>query len=386
MSFPWLKDTAPASPQIAPRGTRRSSFVGGGLSRAAFGRLDPAIVGLTILALGMGFYRLDAKSLGHDELVSAAHARLDLAHLWTVITTHDPNMALYYVLLHFWVRIFGYTAPALRSLSVVAGALAVPVTIVLGRRLFGRPVGAVAGLLLAISPFLIHSEQTARSYALLVTLVALSWYFFVAALERPTTGSQVGFVLTISLAILTHYMAAYVLLVQVLVLLAVKRRSAFTRRWLMTAVAVALLCAAVAVALPLGRALHGIGWIRDPPLRWLFGLPIQLAGGRALGVVLVILGCYGLLRVFRAFPRWRVGLVTAWCIGPVLLDFTVSKLVQPMFLSYYLITVLPAFLLLAAVGLVKLPGRTARLSGLTLVVVLSVILISNWYTHAGGRI
>ena len=53
---------------------------------------------------------------------------------------------------------------------------------------------------------------------------------------------------------------------------------------------------------------------------------------------------------------------------------------------HYLITVLPAFLLLAAVGLVKLPGRTARLSGLGLVVVLSVILISNWYTHAGGRI
>ena len=231
----------------------------------------------------MGFYRLGAKSLGYDELVSAAHARLDLAHLWTVITTHDPNMALYYVLLHFWVRIFGYTATALRSLSVVAGALAVPVTMVLGRRLFGRPVGAVAGLLLAISPFLVHAEQTARSYALLVTLVALSWYFFVAALERPTTGRQVGFVLAISLAILAHYMAAYVLLVQVLCLLAVERRAAFTWRWLVTAVAVALLCIAVAVAVPLGRALHGIGVDPGSPGAVAFRLTHSASWGESLG-------------------------------------------------------------------------------------------------------
>jgi mannosyltransferase len=115
---------------------------------------------LTILALGMGFYRLDAKSLWYDELVSVGNARLDLGQLWRVITTRDPNMSLYYVLLHFWVRIFGYTTTAIRSLSVVAGALTVPVTVVLGRRLFGRPVAAVAGLLLAISPFFIHYEQT----------------------------------------------------------------------------------------------------------------------------------------------------------------------------------------------------------------------------------
>ena len=219
--------------------------------------------------------------MGPDEIVSAAHARLDLAHLLNRITSHDPNMALYYVLLHFWVRIFGYTATALRSLSVVAGALAVPVTILLGRRLFGRPVGAVAGLLLAISPFFVHAEQTARSYALLVTLVALSW-IFVAALERPTTARQVGFVLAIGLAILAQYMAAYVLLVQVLVLLVVERRAVFTRRWLITTVGVALLGTAVAVAVPIGSGLQGISWIRDPPARWLFGLPIQLAGGRAL--------------------------------------------------------------------------------------------------------
>jgi hypothetical protein len=63
----------------------------------------------------------------------------------------------------------------------------------------------------------------------------------------------------------------------------------------------------------------------------------------------------------------------------VLLDFALSKLGHPTFIPYYLIIVLPAFLLLAAVGLVRLPGRATGIIVLGLLAVVSGVRISNWY-------
>ncbi len=349
------------------------------LSHGPLRRIDPVIAALTILAFAVASYRLGTKSFWLDEAVSADHARLGLSGLWKVISGGDPNMGLYYALLHFWVRIFGSGETAIRSLTVVLGGLAVPVTALLGQRLFGRAAGLVAGLLLALSPFFVQYEQTARSYALVVLLVALSSYFFVAELDRPSRWTRVGYVLASVLAIYAHYFAAYVLLVQLLTLLAVKRRAALTREWLTAGVAVAVMCAPEAVfAVRAGTG--GISWISKPSLSSLVHLPAVIAGGSLLASVLIILGCYGFLRALADGRRWRAGFVAAWCAVPVLLDFAVSELGHPTFVPYYLIVVLPAFFLLAAAGVVRLPGRaTGMIVVLGLLVVLSAVKVSDWY-------
>jgi mannosyltransferase len=332
---------------------------------------------LTILAIGVASYRLGSKSLWLDEAISADHARVGLTDLWKVVTDSDPNQGLYYVLLNFWTRLFGYDEAALRSLTVLLGALAVPAMVLLGKRLFGRATGLTAGLLLALSPFLVHYEQTARSYALLVLLVVLSSYFFVCELEQPSRATRVGFVLTSTLAFYTHYLAAFVLVVLPLTLLAVKRRAALTRDWLVTGGAIAILCAPEAVfAVRRGNPPE---WIPSPSLSSLTDLPSELAGGTALSIALLFLVCYWVVRAAADRRRWPVGFVAAWFVIPVLLDFAVSKLGTSFFISYYLIIALPAFLLLAANGLVRLPGRATQMGALGLLIIGSGVGISDWY-------
>jgi hypothetical protein len=75
-------------------------------------RADPlggAVAGVTILGFALAAYGLGAKSTWLDEAVSTDHARPGLSSLWTVITSHDPNMgfsledyraATHYVLAH----------------------------------------------------------------------------------------------------------------------------------------------------------------------------------------------------------------------------------------------------------------------------------------------
>ena len=341
-------------------------------------RVDPAIAALTILGFALASYRLGTKSMWLDEATSANHARLGLGGLWTVLSSTDPNMGLYYVLLHFWVRVFGYSEAAVRSMTVVLAGWSVPVMVLLGKRLFGRATGLLAGLLLAISPFFVQYEQTARSYALVVLLVPLSSYFFVAELERPARATRVAYVLSSSLAVYAHYFAAYVLLAQLATLLAVKRRGSLTGGWLIAAAAVAGLCAPEVVFA--FRAGPGkVSWLQAPTVRTLAHLPSELAGGIALAVVLIVLVCYGFARAAADRREWQVGFLAAWLAIPVILDFAVSTIVQPLFLDYYLIVVLPPFLLLAAAGVARLPRRAAQAIVLGPLVVLSAVGVRHWY-------
>ena len=359
-----------------------SSSARGERRRGLLQSIDPAIAAVTILGFALASYRLGTKSMWLDEATSANHARLGLAGLWTVVSSSDPNMGLYYLLLHWWVRVFGYSEAAVRSMTVVLAGWSVPVMAMLGKRLFGRATGLLAGLLLAISPFFVQYEQTARSYALVVLLLLLSSYFFVAELEQPARATRVAYVLSSTLAVYAHYFAAYVLLVQLLTLLAVKRRGALTRGWLTAAAAVAMLCAPeVVFALRAGSG--NVSWLHAPTVGKLVYLPSELAGGIALAVVLIVLVCYGFTRAAADRQEWQAGFLAAWLVIPVILDFAVSKVAQPLFLDYYMIIVVPPFLLLAAAGVAKLPQRAAQATAVGLLIALSAVGIRKWYTAPG---
>lgn len=57
------------------------------------------------VALGLNFYRLGDPSLWFDEILSVTRALQPLPAVWKIIWTTQPNMALYYLLLHFWLDV-----------------------------------------------------------------------------------------------------------------------------------------------------------------------------------------------------------------------------------------------------------------------------------------
>src|SRR4029077_921479 len=101
------------------------------------------------------------------------------------VTWNDPNMMLYYVLLHFWSVIAGNSPLALRMPSILFSVAAVPAIYLLGRRLFNQSVGFIAALLLAGNATAIDYAQIIRSYSLVILLVVASSFFFVKLVALP---------------------------------------------------------------------------------------------------------------------------------------------------------------------------------------------------------
>jgi mannosyltransferase len=210
---------------------------------------------ITLLALGLRLYRLDAQSLWYDEGFSVYLARMDLPEI-TARTAADIQPPLYYYLLHGWINLFGDSEKALRGLSVLWGVLAVPVVYAVAWQLFrSRLAGLLAALLLAVSPLNVWYGQETRMYTLLTFLCLLSSYLLLLVVSRtwrfgnrssqspdsPLAGSASGvgwdwqvlalwaaYTLTNVAALYTHYFAFFVLAFQAAYVLVLYLMAFFT--------------------------------------------------------------------------------------------------------------------------------------------------------------
>jgi mannosyltransferase len=350
----------------------RSSVVTAAVATAVAAALDALFVG--------------RKSFWEDEGSSWAFAQGSLSNLKHAVLHVDPNMTLYYGLLHLWLHVAD-SEGAIRALSGIFAVLTVPVIYLLGDRLFGPIAGALAAITFAVNAFVVEYAQEARSYSLVTLLVTLSSYFFVSELLHPSRWTRAAYVATSVLAMYAHFFAIWILLVQLLTLLFFRRDVLLTRRWLSVVAAIGLgyLPAAAQIA-RFGHA--NIGWIPRPTLRTLVHTSARLAGGHWALLLLALASAAFLGRsaLSRTAPRWRIGFVLMWLLLPVLSSFVLS-FVETMFYPAYLIVSVPAVALVVGGGLAALAERGGLERATAVVLLVAILALSGlqlhqWYSTA----
>ena len=143
-----------------------------------------AISILLFLALALRLYCLDCKGLWYDEVASLEVAGRGLnAFLTDRFGWMSVQTPLHYLLvwLTSWPLDPAQSAVLVRLPSALAGALATLVVYGLGRELFGRHQGLLAGMALALSAVHIGYSQDLRPYSLLALFTVLSVYCLVVA-------------------------------------------------------------------------------------------------------------------------------------------------------------------------------------------------------------
>jgi mannosyltransferase len=347
-----------------------------------FRSLDFPVVALTAFSIALACIRLGTKSLNADETVSAHYAQLGLGDLWHVITGPDPNMGLYYVLLHFWAQIFGVSEAALRSLGVLLSCFAIGLIVAIGTQLFGRRAGLIAGLLLAVDAAFVASEQEARAYGPVVTVTLLSTYLFLRALERPTPQRIATYAMASIVAVYFHYFAALLLVVHLLALLTRDDQRQHARSWALAGSAI-VVCSVPELLFARGDRLN-VAWIQRPSLHDLAGFPGYLAagdihGGSIAAGFFAIAIAYWLLTGFRRRYRWATCFALAWLVVPVILTFVESTIGQSFWVNQYMIIVLAPCLMLVGAGLAAAPRREITVAAVVLAVVLLAIDLQRLY-------
>ncbi|MBI5305058.1 MAG: glycosyltransferase family 39 protein [Chloroflexi bacterium] len=209
---------------------------------------------ILLLAFLVRIARLDFQPLWWDEGYSLFFATRDFVTMLerTAIDIHPP---LYYAFLQGWIALAGKSDIAVRLMSVAIGVAAIPLLYALARELFDDDLVANgAALILALSPLHVYYSQEVRMYGMVTLFGLASMYLFVRLLHMPTgrprTGLfAMGYALATAAALYTQYYAAFILALQVLVILVlfVRRSPRVTRRsiphWFGAWIAIALLYA-----------------------------------------------------------------------------------------------------------------------------------------------
>ena len=176
------------------------------------------LAGLVVLAATLRFATLGVHSLDSDEGFTAQIASKSLGGALSQVPDTESTPPLYYALVWLWSKLFGSSEAGLRSLSALAGTLAVPVVYLIGAELRSRAAGLAAAALVSASPLLVWYSQEARAYMLFMLLAALSFYAFVRALREPRWLAWWAIVSAAALA--THYFAAVTVVPEAIWLLA----------------------------------------------------------------------------------------------------------------------------------------------------------------------
>lgn len=151
---------------------------------------------------------LGRQSLWRDEGFSVQLSHLGVAEI--IRNRADDNHApLYFVFLHYWVRIFGDSEASLRLPSALFGAAAVYLIYRAGLLLFDRRIALLAAFLLSISRLNITHSREARMYSLVVLLVLLSMQAFLKLQSKWSWRSALAYLLPTVLLLYTHAYAVF---------------------------------------------------------------------------------------------------------------------------------------------------------------------------------
>lgn len=347
-------------------------------SRRTHGWRRPAAVGavqllsFAIVLLGSRF-AYSGKSLRLDEAQSLWQTDRSYGAMLDVVAG-DVHVPLYHVLLRTWRLLLGPDVQTARQLSLVFLLASIPVFYLVARKVLSTSWALFAVVLFSCSPFLQWYGNEARMYSLLVLVTLVSQYFFLtvtAAGGGRRSAAWIGYALTAVVGSYVHYFFAFVLITQGLFLLALWRR--VPRGSHLRLGAVALLVVAAFSPWLLQFAASGAGGGMRPSLlapssvdysnvyaQFFFGLQSDGVNRLASSTwPLLVLAALASVRVGSRLER-ATGYLLAAAFVPVLLAFVASHLVQPFFLSRYMIAALPALLLVAVRFLSTLSRPVAR--------------------------
>lgn len=321
-------------------------------------------------------------SLWGDEGFAATLAIKPIIQIIKIVS-RDTSPPLYYLCLHFWMKFFGTSEVAIRSLSFLFFLGTVLTVFLIGKYLWDKKTGILAALLTFANPFLFTYAFEGRMYAILAFTSILAVYFFLKK-------NQLGFILAATAALYSHHFSIFILgFLGIWDFWEAKFR--FKEAWIIKpAIIVALLYLPWLYPLYYQTSLVGSGfWLGRPATKDFLGVVVKFLVGEpktmvqrvALGLVLLTVVLRGIKKSKKVKKDKKETIfLLGWFFAPLALTFIISQFFQSIFYDRYMLASIPAaFLLLAS--------NRKKVSIILITLIILLLGYHNWqyFTHPNKR-
>jgi len=299
---------------------------------------------------------LDFGCISGDEPFTIFYSQQDLADMLSLFK-NENNPPLHFILLHFWIKLFGISPFATRFLSLIFSSITVVFIYKLGKKSFNIRVAIIASLIYTFSNYHIFFAHETRVYALFTLLTAVSMYAFLS-LSMDIKSKKYFYLLVISnvLLIYSHFFGFFVLAIQALSILSIRD---FRRNILKTysvGLLITFLFYAPYLKIFLSRFFSSAGgtWVSTPRIESLYNILWDFSNAPVNIVIFLLIFLAALVLVLFNknvnYDPSHSKAVVIWFLFPYLFIFCISFLI-PMFIDRYLVFVSIGYYLTLAIAI-----------------------------------
>lgn len=295
------------------------------------------------------------------------------------IVARDTSPPLYYLCLHTWMKFFGTSEVAIRSLSFLFFLGTATTVYFIGKHLWDKKTGFLAALLAFFNPLLFTYAFEGRMYAILALTSTLAVYFFLKK-------KRWAFILSAVAALYSHHFSLLILFW--LGLWRLKESWGQSLKKITIGFSdffiVGLLYIPWLYPLYYQTSLvQGGFWLGKPTLnvvketieKFLIGDGQEKLRHIAYWATLATLASRKWLK-----DKEKTVFLLGWFLSPLLVTYLLSQLTQPIFYDRYLLAAIPAACLLIA-------SLKRKISWLSILPVISCLALLNYhyFTHPTKR-
>jgi hypothetical protein len=363
------------------------------------------LVAALILGLQLRLFQLARWDMNGDEGASWAAASVPSVHKVVVTQQQlDPGkLALYDIILHGWIEVFGGSLFAMRALSVVLGVISLLLVFIAVREIchalgdlpdsFGEAAGAFAALIYATNLTMVLSDRTVRMYPLVMAAELLQITFFCRAQRRGSLANYVGVAIFTAAMIAANFTSSFLIVAEALWLqcLLLAKEAGFRAGGLMALGPTIAVVAGIALLTPmLTGALASsanavqvgyINWIKLQPISWPYTTLRDGVGGYTLFWTFIILGAFGLWQQWRSGPL-ASAFFALWTIGTILSAVALSYSIRPVESQRYVIIAFIGMFAFAGVGAASVRNTLLRLLLALLIIHFTIHPVHRWLRHS----
>lgn len=303
-----------------------------------------------------------------DEPYSIYHAQSEIPELLAEVNSGN-NAPLHFLLLHFWVKLFGISAFAVRSLSLIIALFSTAILFQLARKFFSIKYSILLVGLFIFSRLNHFVALEARMYGLFTLFFMLIlwslWGFFI---ENKKNWFWLA-IWNVGL-MYTHYLGGVVIFMEVLLLIFFwSKMNPAKWKMLLGTFGLSLLLFAPGIYLLIEKTLsYGSEGSWVPAVQWsdLWTNLVKLFNNQ-LTLIVTLVAVSGAIYLFKTsqekVKKERLFFLVFWSIGGYFLLFLISLFFSSVFFIKYLqFLTIPFFLLLVYVLTVGFENRSGRLN------------------------
>lgn len=332
------------------------------------------------------FYKIGVRSIWLDEAITA---QVSSQNIWDIILNrastgiHPP---LYFISMHFWIKLFGDSEVSIRSFSAIFGVLCIYLIYKIASKIFDKTTGIISSFLFSLSPFYIYFGQEARMYPMVTFFVLLS----ILSLLKGIENRKNLILLTVSniLALYTHIFSAFVVLAQNLyILLTSFKNKKLLKKWIICQFIILIFISPwlyVIIQNKTPEVYQGARKVSLSSLAYIF-LELNLGAGRAVfnNKVLVAL-FFVILFILGILPPWEKRkeflFLFLYIFLPIflLLIFSIKK---SFFSARYISIFIPGYFIILGRGIKRLKHYSIILLFFLGIISIYILSLGYYYTN-----